>query len=64
MDDVFSEPVTVKFSPRLLDVIDRAAAASFSSRSNFIRGATVERIRREQIALFETASSTATHDGQ
>ncbi|WP_426608862.1 hypothetical protein [Bradyrhizobium sp. McL0616] len=47
--DHFSERAVFKCSPELLEVIDRAAAASFTTRSSFLRGTVVERLRREGV---------------
>jgi metal-responsive CopG/Arc/MetJ family transcriptional regulator len=49
VDTAQSERVVFHCSPILLDVVDRAANASFSSRSDFIRSAVVERLRREGV---------------
>src|SRR4051812_15466133 len=46
-DGGLTERAVFKCSPALLDVIDRASAASFSSRSDFIRAAVVGRLKRE-----------------
>lgn len=47
--DHFTERAVFKCSPELLDVIDRSAAASFTTRSNFLRDTVVERLRREGV---------------
>lgn len=45
----FTERAIFKCSPELLDAIDRTAASSFTTRSNIIRDAVVERLRREGV---------------
>jgi hypothetical protein len=47
--DHFTERAVFKCSPELLDVIDHSAAASFTTRSNFLRDTVVERLRREGV---------------
>lgn len=47
--DHFTERAVFKCSSELLDVIDRSAAASFTTRSNFLRDTVVERLRREGV---------------
>jgi metal-responsive CopG/Arc/MetJ family transcriptional regulator len=46
-DDLQTERAVFRCSPALLEVIDRAAAASFSSRSDYIRAAVVDRLKSE-----------------
>ena len=48
-DTTQSERVVFHCSRTLLNVVDHAANASFSSRSDFIRAAFVERLRREGV---------------
>lgn len=45
-----------KCSQELLDAIDRTAAASFTTRSNIIRGAVVDWLRREGVIPSSAAS--------
>lgn len=47
--DHFTERAVFKCSPELLEVIDRTAAASFTTRSNFLRDTIVDRLRREGV---------------
>ena len=49
-DELQTERILFRCTPVLLGVIDQAAAERFSSRSDFIRGAVVERLRRENLA--------------
>ena len=43
----FTERAVFKCSPKLLEAIDRSADAGFTTRSNIIRDAVVDRLRRE-----------------
>lgn len=47
--DYCSHRAVFKCSQELLDAIDRTAAASFTTRSNIIRDAVVDRLRREGV---------------
>ena len=47
--DHISPRAVFKCSQELLDAIDRTAAASFTTRSNIIRDAVVDRLRREGV---------------
>jgi hypothetical protein len=44
-----SHRAVFKCSPELLEAIDRSAAASFTTRSNIIRDAVVDRLRKEGV---------------
>ncbi|MBH5372817.1 hypothetical protein [Bradyrhizobium glycinis] len=55
--DRFTEKAIFKCSPELLEVIDRSAAASFTTRSNFLRDTVVERLRREGVIPSPRAST-------
>lgn len=49
MSEHLSRRAIFKCSPELLDAIDRSAAASFTTRSNIIRDAVVDRLRKEGV---------------
>lgn len=48
-DAKLDQRVTFKSSDALLSVVDLAAARNFSTRSDYIRGAVVERLRRDGV---------------